>query len=55
MEVGEKKTLKKRIGWKNQTWVPAGEEVKIISVSGNAVIVETKKGAKFPANIKDFE
>ena len=36
-------------------WGIKGEKVKIISVSGNAVIYENSKGKRFPCNIKDLE
>ncbi|MGL6038123.1 MAG: NfeD family protein [Soonwooa sp.] len=42
-------------GYKGQIWLKKGEKVKVISISGNAVIVEKTDGKRFPCNIKDLE
>ena len=59
MEAGDFKTLNKdNVFTKNKakyTWGKKGEKVKIISVSGNAIIYENSKGKRFPCNIKDLE
>lgn len=39
-------------GSKNKIWSRKGDKVKIISVSGNAVIYENKSGERFPCNKK---
>jgi hypothetical protein len=56
--IGTTKTLNKDIKGSAKTkdfWGRKGESVTIISVSGNAVIYENKKGVRFPCNIKDLE
>lgn len=55
MKIGDFRTLNKDNKYKSQIWSKKGEKVKIISVSGNAVIYENSKGKKFPCNIKDLE
>jgi len=52
--IGQFKTLNKDNTYKNAVWGKKGEKVKIISVSGNAVIYENDKGKRFPCNIKDI-
>ena len=54
MEVGQTKTLNKDIVFRGNNWGKKGESVKIISISGNAVIFERKNSKRFPCNIKDF-
>lgn len=56
--LGTTKALNKDIKGSAKTvpfWGRKGEKVKIISVSGNAVIYENSKGVRFPCNIKDLE
>jgi hypothetical protein len=53
--IGTTKTLNKDNLYKNEKWGKKGERVKIISVSGNAVIYENSKGIRFPCNIKDLK
>lgn len=55
MKIGDTKTLNKDNIFKKTLWSIKGEKVKIISISGNAVIYENSKGKKFPCNIKDLE
>ncbi|WP_234110179.1 hypothetical protein [Chryseobacterium sp. R2A-55] len=59
MKAGETRTLvKDNTFQKNQKryfWGKKGEKVKIISISGNAVIYQNEKGKMFPCNIKDLE
>lgn len=52
--IGETKTLNKDNKYKNHVWGKKGDKVKIISVSGNAVVYESSKG-RFPCNIKDLD
>lgn len=52
---GQTKTLNKDNLYKNAVWGKKGERVKIISVSGNAVIYENSKGVRYPCNVKDLE
>lgn len=51
---GSIKKLNKNLVYKNVTWGKKGDQVKIISVSGNAVIYQNEKGFRFPCNIKDL-
>lgn len=51
----EFKTLNKDNFNKNEVWGKKGEKVKIISVSGSAVIYENSKGVRYPCNVKDLE
>lgn len=53
--IGAFKTLNKDNVYKANVWGKKGDKVKIISVSGNAVIYEDLKGKRFPCNIKDLE
>lgn len=53
--IGSSMILNKDTGYKGQIWGKKGEEVKVISISGNAVIFENKKGERYPCNIKDLE
>lgn len=59
MKIGDFKTLNKdNVFTKNRVkhiWGKKGEKVKIISISGNAVIYENSKENMFPCNIKDLE
>lgn len=59
MKVGDERVLNKNNTFnkksKSYLWGKKGEKVRIISISGNAVIYENKKGKKFPCNIKDLE
>lgn len=55
MKVGDTKTLNKDNGFRKIIWDKKGSKVKIISISGNAVIYENSKGKRFPCNIKDLE
>lgn len=55
MESGDFKTLNKDNVFRKSIWGKKGEKVKIISVSGNAVVYENTKGKRFPCNIKDLE
>lgn len=52
---GITKTLNKDNLYRNEVWGKKGERVKIISVSGNAVIYENSKGVRYPCNIKDLD
>jgi hypothetical protein len=53
--IGENKTLNKDNLYRNAVWGKKGERVKIISVSGNAVIYENSKGVRYPCNVKDLD
>lgn len=55
MKIGTEKTLNKDNVNKGNMWGKKGERVKIISVSGNAVIYENSKGVRYPCNVKDLE
>ena len=55
LEVGQTKTLNKDVTFKSEVWAKKGERVKIISISGNAVIFERYNGKRFPCNIKDIK
>ncbi|CAI9673440.1 MULTISPECIES: hypothetical protein [Elizabethkingia] len=55
MKPGETKTLNKDNVYKGMIWGTKGEEVVIISVSGNAIVYENAKGKRFPCNIKYLE
>lgn len=55
MSVGDEMTLNKDNCYKNSVWGKKGEKVKIISISGTAVIYENTKGNRYPCNIKDLE
>ena len=54
MNIGDEKKLNKDAKYKESVWAKKGEKVKIISISGNAVICEKQNGSRFPANIKDL-
>ncbi|MCL1657432.1 hypothetical protein I6H88_13705 [Elizabethkingia bruuniana] len=51
----ETKTLNKDNVFRGQIWGKKGDKVKIISISGSAVVYENAKGKRFPCNIKDLE
>lgn len=53
--VGEIKVLNKNNTYKTNIWGKKGDKVKIISVSGNAIIYENENGKRFPCNIRDLE
>ncbi|TDX83953.1 hypothetical protein [Epilithonimonas xixisoli] len=53
--IGTFKTLNKDNLSKGNIWGRKGDKVKIISVSGNAVIYEDLQGKRFPCNIKDLK
>ena len=55
MELGEIRKLNKDNTYKTHVWGKKGDKVKIISISGNAVIYENDSGKRFPCNIKDLE
>ena len=55
MEAGQYATLNKYVSFKKVVYSKKGTKVKIISISGNAVIYETENGKRFPCNIKDLE
>lgn len=55
MKAGQFATLNKDVVFKKVVYSKKGTKVKIISVSGNAVIYETENGKRFPCNIKDLE
>ena len=44
MEAGQYATLNKDVGFKKVVYSKKGTKVKIISISGNAVIYETENG-----------
>ena len=46
MEAGQYATLNKDVGFKKVVYSKKGTKVKIISISGNAVIYETEKGKR---------
>lgn len=54
MEISEERILNKDVKFIGKIYGLKGEKVKIISISGNAVIFERKNGKRFPCNIKDF-
>lgn len=54
MNIGDEKVLNKEVKFIGKIYGLKGEKVKIISISGNAVIFERKNGKRFPCNIKDF-
>lgn len=52
-----RRLIKDNVFVKNRTkhiWGKKGEKVKIISISGNAIIYENQKGERFPCNINDL-
>jgi len=53
--IGLNKKLNKDNRYRNAVWGKKGEKVKIISVSGNAVIYENSKGVRYPCNVKDLD
>ena len=53
--IGSTMILNKDTGYKGQIWGKKGDKVKIISVSGKAVIFENNKGLRYPCNIKDLD
>lgn len=53
--IGETKTLNKDNRYKTHVWGKKGDKVKIISVSGNAVIYENDRGIRYPCNIRDLD
>lgn len=59
MEVGEIRKLNKDNSFqksnKRYVWGKKGDKVKVISISGNAIIYENMKGKRFPCNIKDLQ
>lgn len=55
LEVGQDRTLNKDNRFRKNLWGVKGERVRIVSISGNAVIYENSKGKRFPCNIKDLE
>lgn len=55
METGESEILNKDLFYKKEFWGKKVESVKIISISGNAVIFERYNGKRFPCSIKDLE
>ncbi|SIT96802.1 hypothetical protein SAMN05660493_01497 [Epilithonimonas bovis DSM 19482] len=58
MMIGTTKTLNKNIigtSKSKEMWGKKGDVVKIISVSGSAVIYENENGKRFPCNINDLE
>lgn len=55
MKIGDEMTLNKENRYKAEVWGKKGEKVKIISISGTAVIYENIKGDRYPCNIKDLE
>lgn len=52
MQNGDKALITKDTGYKGAIWGHAGEVVTIISISGNAVIVENAKGFRFPCSLR---
>jgi len=54
MNIGDEKVLNKEVKFIGKIYGLKGEKVKIISISGNAVIFERKNGKRFPCNIKDL-
>lgn len=54
MDIGEEKILNKDVKFIGKIYGLKGKSVKIISISGNAVIFERKNGKRFPCNINDF-
>lgn len=55
MNIGEYRTLKVDNVFRGKNWGIKGEKVKIISISGTAVVYENRKGNRFPCNINDIE
>ena len=55
MKPGEVRRLNRDNVFRKHIWGKKGDEVTIISVSGNAVTYENSKGDRFPCNIKDLE
>lgn len=55
MRPGDEMTLNKDNKYKAEVWGKRGDKVKIISISGTAVIYENIKGDQYPCNIKDLE
>lgn len=54
MEVGSICLILKDTGYKGKIWGFSGDMVTVISISGNAVTVENKKGFRFPCNITEL-
>lgn len=55
METGDYVLLTAESGYKWTIWGYTGDRVKIISISGNAVIVENEKGSRFPCNVNNLK
>ncbi|WP_160341574.1 hypothetical protein [Elizabethkingia meningoseptica] len=55
MNIGEYRILKVDNVFRGKNWGIKGEKVKIISISGTAVVYENRKGNRFPCNINDLE
>ncbi|WP_165601764.1 hypothetical protein [Chryseobacterium sp. CBo1] len=55
MKIGDEMILNKDNKYKAEVWGKKGDKVKIISISGIAVIYENIKGNRFPCNIKDLQ
>ncbi|GAB0155458.1 hypothetical protein CHRYSEOSP005_07190 [Chryseobacterium sp. Alg-005] len=55
MKEGDTMTLNKDAKFAKSFWAKKGEKIKIIGISGNAVICEKSNGFRFPCNIKDLE
>ncbi len=54
IELGKTYTLNKDIVFSHKIFGKKGEKVKVISISGNAVIFEKENGKRKPCNIKDL-
>lgn len=54
LQNGSAAIILKDTGYKGNTWGFRGDRVTVISISGNAVIVENQKGLRFPCNIKEL-
>ncbi|WP_392436440.1 hypothetical protein ACF3N7_05260 [Cruoricaptor ignavus] len=52
---GEKAIILEDTGYKGKIWGRKGESVSVVSISGNAVIVENLKGERFPCNIREIQ
>lgn len=55
MKIGDEMTLNKDNKYKTEVWGKKGDKVKIISISGTAVIYENIKGNRFPCNVNDLQ
>lgn len=54
-EPNKTKILRRDNVFRGKKWGNKGEEIRVISINGCAVIYENTKGERYPCNIKDLE